>query len=111
MWNPRDVSVRISQKLSHEEDVRVWNSQFRGIIKYLSPSSDWVTQSAAFSAYKLISLRAVTANEIYAWVLETNPAWLPFVKHGILKLRIREVISIFGVRVKKILKPFLRRLL
>jgi hypothetical protein len=108
-WNPLNVRVSISQTLSHEEEVRVWDTQFRGIIKYLIPSSEWVIREAGHSAIMLMKLRVMSADGIYAWVSETNPSWLPFVKRALNRHRLMTCVSKFGVRIKQLFRPFLRR--
>jgi glycosyltransferase involved in cell wall biosynthesis len=87
-WNPRNVKVKISQELSKEEELRVWDTQFRGIIKYLQPTSQWAISDAGHSAYTLIKMNVITRSDLYAWVEKVNPVWLPIVKQQLLKQRI-----------------------
>ena len=84
-WNPKNLKVSITQELSQEEELRVFDTQFRGIIKYLQPNSKWVIDDAGYSAYKLIKLNNITRKDLYAFVEQFNPIWLPIVKREIFK--------------------------
>jgi glycosyltransferase involved in cell wall biosynthesis len=89
-WNPKDLQVTISQSLSSEQEFRVWNTQARGIIKYLSPSSNWVINDAGYCIYKLIQSDSISKKEIYSWISNTNPVWLPIIKKFIFKIQLIE---------------------
>ena len=106
VWNPRNVKVKISQDLSNEENLRVWDAQFRGIIKYLQPTTQWAISGAGYGAYTLIKLNAMTRVDLYAWVEQVNPIWLPFVKRQLLKQRILNGSNSLLTQ----LKPIVRRL-
>ncbi len=107
-WNPRNVKVKILQELSKEEELRVWDTQFRGIIKYLQPTSQWVIGDAGHGAYTLIKMDAITQSDLYAWVEKVNPVWLPIIKRQLFKQRIRHgavrLISQLKQVVRKVFK-------
>lgn len=88
-WNPKYSQIKFSATLSREEEIRVWDSQSRGIIKYLTPSSDWVIHDACYGIHKLIKLKHIAAADIYKWIAETNPVWTPLVKRGVFWLNVR----------------------
>lgn len=107
-WNPTNIKVTISQGLSKEEELRIWDTQFRGIIKYLKPTYQWVINDAGYGAYTLIKMKAMTRADLYAWVVEINPVWLPIVKRQLLKQSIlqqtKSVNSFLKLVVRKIFK-------
>ena len=107
-WNPRNVKVSITQELSEEEELRIWDSQFRGIVKYLQPTSQWAINNAGHGAYTLIKMNAMTRSDLFAWVEKVNPVWLPFVKRQLLKRRILngayQLISLVKPIARKVFK-------
>lgn len=107
-WNPKDLKVSISQNLSLEQEIRVWNTQARGIIKYLSPSSNWVIYDAGYGVYRLLQLRHFTKKDIYSWILETNPVWLPIIKKQVFKMQLVESIRLVVSRIKVVLRNILK---
>ena len=108
VWNPQKLKVNISQDLSKEEELRVWDSQFRGIIKYLQPTSQWVINDVGHGAYTLIKMSAMTRSDLYAWVEKVNPVWLPIVKRQLFKRRILhwiyQLISLVKSIARKVFK-------
>jgi len=103
-WNPRNVKVSLSQDLSDDENIRVWNTQFRGIVKYLSPSSSYVIQDAGYGAYVLTKMKATSASDLYAWVAKVNPIWLPYVKRQLLKQRIKHGVDYFAKKCRALVR-------
>jgi hypothetical protein len=99
-WNPRNIKVKISQDLGKEEEFRFWDTQFRGIIKYLQPTSQWVINEAGDGAYKLIKMNAMTRSDLYVWVEKVNPVWLPVVKRQLLKRRVIHIAYRLSILVK-----------
>lgn len=109
VWNPNNLKVTISQDLSKEENFRVWNTQFRGIVKYLQPTSRWLVSEAGHGAYTLISMKAISKSDLYAWVNEVNPVWLPVVKRQLLKLNILHGANQLIEKLKIIFRKLLIR--
>jgi glycosyltransferase involved in cell wall biosynthesis len=108
VYNPKHLKVVFSSEMSKQEEFRIWNTQFRGIIKYLSPSSDWVIKEAGISAFILISSNSVTASELFNWVEKTNPTWLPYVKLGFRKHRLRWYLGQGALYAKAIVRAIFR---
>jgi len=80
-WSRKVTAVTIDADLSPEEEVRVWTTQGRGIIKYLEPNNSWVTYNVTASVNRLFELGQLnSANwpEFRQWVVETNPNWVPY---------------------------------
>jgi hypothetical protein len=73
LWNPQDVKVAISQTLTTEQEVRVWETQVKGIVKYLLPSTPWLVSEATFGTYRLAEIGHINPDEIYLWIKNTNP--------------------------------------
>lgn len=78
--------VRIDVEVGHEEEIRTWNMQAKGIIKYLQPSSPGLINNATGSVYKLQELGVLDWNEFKKWVKETNPVWLPYIQKHLRKM-------------------------
>lgn len=104
LWNPQNVRITISQDLSSEEEFRVWDSQFRGVIKYLPPSSSWAIREAGISAFKLIKLKAIQSSELFSWVNQINPEWLPHLRRELRKQRIKSYLHFAANLIKSIYK-------
>ena len=86
----RKVSnIHVEMKLSREEELRTWRSQFNAAIKYFEPTPENLGRLGIFDAIDhLIELGEFNWQEIRYWVLDTNPKWV----HHIQKyLSIREV--------------------
>jgi hypothetical protein len=104
VWNPQNVKVAISQTLAREEEIRVWETQVKGIVKYLSPSTPWLISEAVYGTHRLAELGHLSLDEMYLWIKKTNPNWLPIIKRGVLILQVKEIIK----RVKRLLKLLLK---
>jgi glycosyltransferase involved in cell wall biosynthesis len=88
-WSRKVKSVQINVELSREEEVRTWLMQGKGIIKYLQPSNDWLIDGVLISADYLISNKELTWGEFQQWVRQTNPKWLPYIRRGLFKRRLK----------------------
>jgi hypothetical protein len=78
-WARKVKGLHIDLELSHGEELRTWNMQARGIIKYLQPSNKWVTDNICHSLYKLSEKKELDWKEFHDWVEKTNPTWIPFI--------------------------------
>jgi hypothetical protein len=94
--------VRLVTDMTREEDIRTWDMQVRGIIKYLRPDSDWKIQTLDGGLYRLLELKAIDWAEFKRWVAVTNPEWLAYISKrrflhrrfgSLLKLLFRLVIG------------------
>ncbi|MBU3604141.1 glycosyltransferase family 2 protein [Polynucleobacter sp. AP-Kaivos-20-H2] len=83
VWNPRGIKVNISQTLPIEEEVRMWDSQVKGIIKYLQPNCGWTIENAIYGVFRLEELGHCSSSTFYDWANSINPQWVPFLKRGI----------------------------
>lgn len=104
LWNPQDVKVAISQKLNREQEIRVWESQVKGIVKYLLPSTPWLISEATFGTYRLAEIGHINLNEMYLWIKNTNPKWLPIIKRGVIVLQAKEILT----RIKRLLRSLVK---
>lgn len=107
-WNPMDFKVSLTMKLSREEEIRVCSSQAKGIIKYLSPSSDWVITTAGYSFFRLIQLGHLEPKEIFSWIEEVNPIWLPFIRKQVFRMRLYALLQVGLNSAKGILRFMLK---
>lgn len=108
-WNPKNLKVNISQELSKEENFRVWDAQFRGIVKYLQPTSRWVVSEAGYGAFTLISMKAIAKSDLYDWIDQVNPVWLPIVKRELIKLLILNGVNQLKDKLKLSFRKFIKR--
>lgn len=102
--NPQLSQFTFSATLSREEEERALNSLTKGIIKYLAPSSKWAERYAGLGIYRLIQLKYYSSAEIYSWISEVNPIWLPFVRRRLFKLKVFNLLMSVANRIKT---PFL----
>ncbi len=108
-WNPENLKVNISQELSKEENFRVWDAQFRGIVKYLQPTSRWVVSEAGYGAFTLISMKAIAKSDLYDWIDQVNPVWLPIIKRELIKLLILHGVNQFKDKLKLSFRKLIKR--
>ena len=88
----RITSVRLELEMSRSEEVRTWMTQAKGIVKYLEPDGEWVRREVANGVHRLIELGELTQEEFEEWTSRTNPAWLPHVRRGLLRLRLKKAL-------------------
>ena len=100
-WSRKIKGLKIDVEMSPEEELRTNDMQAKGIVKYLDPISPWLIHGAIHSTYNLIQLKKYTPDEIYSWIEKTNPVWLPIIKNGIFKLKIKNYLV-------KMIKPLKR---
>ena len=108
VWNPKGITVNISQTLPIEEEVRMWDSQVRGIIKYLQPNCGWTIENAIYGVFRLDELGHCSPSTFYDWADSINPKWVPFLKNGIAakkrELYLAKIFSVIKKTVKKCCK-------
>jgi hypothetical protein len=78
-WTRKLKSVNLDMEIGPNEELRTWNMQVKGIIKYLDPTIPWLINEVQLSVSRLLELNALNLGEFKLWVRETNPAWLPFI--------------------------------
>lgn len=100
-------SVKLDLEMSQKEEIRTWNTQARGIVKYLRPGSPWLEHELAVSVHRLIELGAVTAGEFEAWTSSTNAAWLPHLRSGLRRRKVRWLFTTAERAVKKLISSAL----
>lgn len=83
-WARKVKAVKIDVELSHEEDVRTFIMQGKGIVKYLQPNSKWLIRAVVQSFNRLMELKQITWRGCKQWVMETNSVWWPYVRIGII---------------------------
>jgi hypothetical protein len=101
-WNPKFSQFSLSAQLSPKEEIRTWDSQAKGIIKYLEPNNEWAINDASYGVYRMIQLRHWTEREIISWIFKTNPRWAPIIKKKLFILKIRSFIQNLGLTIKKL---------
>jgi hypothetical protein len=104
LWNPQGVKVAISQTLNREQEIRVWETQVKGIVKYLLPSTPWLISDATYGTYRLAEIGHINLDEMYLWIKNTNPKWLPIIKRGVFVLQVKEILR----RIKRLLRSFVK---
>lgn len=106
VWNPKGIKVNISQTLPIEEEVRMWDSQVRGIIKYLEPNCGWTIENAIYGVFRLEELGQCSSSYFYDWAASINPQWVPFLKKGVTAKKreryLAKVLSVIKKNAKKI---------
>jgi hypothetical protein len=98
-WLRTFKSVDFEVERSLEEEVREFNTQVRGIIKYLQPE-DYLIYGVQVGVDRLRQLGELDWEEFAAWVQQTNPAWLAYVhKDPPLKQRLRTLLKKWAMKV------------
>lgn len=96
----KDVKIEVTMK--REEEVRTWETQMKGIVKYFNDTNHaWLKNDAIISAYHLIQLKAYSEAELYGWIRMENSVWLPVIKTGVQALQRKNKLKNF---VKRLLK-------
>lgn len=93
VWNPSKYSISINSTLKREQDARVWEMQFKGIVKYLQPDSKWLINDAAYGIARLDYLNYSSIIKSLLWVKNTNRIWLKPLLIKILYHNIRLLYS------------------
>lgn len=98
-WNPMDVSVSINSRLSREQQIRTWETQVKGIVKYLQPDLDWLIKDAAQGVMVLDRENHISVKDMLRWIKNENPLWISPIKKRIFKLKIRNFLVSAGSRI------------
>jgi hypothetical protein len=78
-WARKLKKVYVDVEWSHEEEVRATETQVHGAIKYLRPTpvlAHWIRPDVA----RLSSYPSFNWKTFLAWIANTNPEWLPYMK-------------------------------
>lgn len=102
------TAVKLDLAMSREEEVRTWLTQAKGIVKYLEPQGEWLIRELAESVYRLIQLGEVTQKEFEKWIEATNPAWIPYLRRGLRRKRLKGAFTALeqsvGSLVRRVMK-------
>lgn len=107
-WNPSNVKVTIEQSLSREQEIRVWETQVKGIVKYLKPTMAWPIRDAGRGGHRMIEIGHWTPEEIYTWIRNEDADWLPFVRRRVFLLRMQARLNAVGAWVKNMLRRLVK---
>lgn len=69
-------TVRMEVDVPLEEQIKESDMQFRGLVKYLDPTTDVLRKSVVWHLDFLIRNNCITKEEAYSWIEKLNPAWL-----------------------------------
>lgn len=83
-WGRKVTSVRVDVELAPDERVRQSTMEFKGTVKYLSPTIPWAVNEMQGSVIELLEMGAMSWREIREFIAETNKSWLPFVSRSLL---------------------------
>ena len=72
---PMYKSISAEREYDRGTEIMIWNTQVRGLIKYLKPKK-YLIREANISLYNLNKLGALNWKEFNKWVKVTNPVWL-----------------------------------
>lgn len=100
-WARKVKSVQIDVELSRDEDVRTHMMQGKGIVKYLQPHGPWLIRQVVLSFSRLTELKQITWRECKRWVKETNPAWWPYVRLGIVLEKMPRCLKTWLIKIYK----------
>jgi hypothetical protein len=94
---PNYKSFEIEREENIEVEKMIWNTQARGIIKYLKPKK-YLIDMTNKSLYNLDQLNGLDWNEFKSWVKKINPVWLQHVsRRGTTKQRVISILkNLFG---------------
>ncbi len=95
-------SVKIETTMNREEEIRSWETQVKGIVKYFKDvDHPWLRDTAVASAYKLFAMKAFKESDLYGWIQLENPVWLPVIKSGVSKMQTKDKLrNIFRKFIK-----------
>ncbi len=105
-FGPSPVNVVFNTTNTDQELIRIWESQAKGIVKYLKPESDFVIHDAAYGFWILYRKKVMTMAEIKQWVKDTDPEWLPVVLSGLRS----EIVNQKVKRLLVVLKGLYRKI-
>jgi hypothetical protein len=96
-FGPSPTKVIFATTTSDQELIRIWESQAKGIVKYLKPNSTFVVHDAGYGFWILLSRKIMTKSEIKSWVINTDPEWLSPVlsalRGEIIKHRVNQMLT------------------
>jgi hypothetical protein len=78
---PKFKSVNIQKVNDRNWEVRIFDMQAKGIIKYLNPTKKYLIDEVNDSLKILHRYKEINDNELWEWIKKTNPAWLPYIKY------------------------------
>ncbi len=97
---PDLAKVKVIRKNEKDWEIKTFDMQARGIIKYLDPVKKSMIHNVNVSVGLLNEFGVLDWNEFKTWVQKTNPAWLKYIKKP----------SGFQQTLKKVLKRLAARL-
>jgi len=78
---PKFKSVIVQKDNDKDWEVRIFNMQAKGIIKYLNPTKKYLIDEVNDSLKILHAYKEINDNELRDWISKTNPAWLPHIRY------------------------------
>jgi hypothetical protein len=103
-WARKLSSVSIKVEWTREEEVRASIMQIKGIVKYLEPSPA-LAGEVETQLRRLLELNAITQAEFDQWVLQTKPAWKPWIKPW--RIHVMSALEAATAGSKRLLKSVL----
>lgn len=85
-WARKLNRVQVEVAWSADEKKRQAETQLKGLVKYLSPSSNLVAEAETMIAV-LLETGGTDWAEISKWIKETNPVWLQHIKYWRIQSR------------------------
>jgi len=100
-WARTIRAVKIDVELNHEEVVRTWMMQGKGIVKYMQPQNKWLIREVVHSFNRLTELKQITWRDCKQWVRGTNAAWWRYVRLGIILGRMPRYLKSLLIKIYK----------
>jgi len=86
---PKFESVSIKKKADKDWEIRIFEMQYKGIIKYLPPSKTYLINEVNNSLEVLADHGVLRGVNVIQWVEKVNPLWLPYVRKGLFIIKLR----------------------
>jgi len=92
MWTRKVESISVGISRSPEEEVREYEMQLYGLLKYLKPNSeDFHRFMIPFLITKMIEFRKLNYRDFEGWVKTVNPGWWIFISQDRNKTRLLKI--------------------
>jgi len=96
---PKFESVLIRKQTDIEWEKKIFEMQYKGIVKYLKPNKKYLVDEVNSAIQRLLELGACSPKNIMEWVRKANPEWTSFIRWK----------SIFKDKLKKFLRIAAKR--
>lgn len=92
-------AINIIKKEEPKWEKRIFNMQYKGIIKYINVPEEYLIENIYRSIFKLIRLKDFNWREFYIWTKKTNKIWLKYVhRRGFFVYLVKRGISLILAR-------------